>query len=149
MTHNSFRQALLHREVVIGTWLQINNATAAEVLANVGFDWIAIDIEHTDIDITSLTALLRGMYGRGAAPIARVATNDVMDIRRALDTGAEGVLMIVVSGAMTGPVVDLQRRQGPVSERRAERHDVRVLVEPDPVRGVQPPAALLEFERGV
>jgi 2-keto-3-deoxy-L-rhamnonate aldolase RhmA len=79
--------------------LQINNPTAAEVLANAGYEWIAIDIEHTDIDIASLTALLRGMHGRGAAPIARVATNGVMDIRRALDVGAAGVLVPFVNTA--------------------------------------------------
>jgi 2-keto-3-deoxy-L-rhamnonate aldolase RhmA len=99
VTERSFRQKLLQRETVIGTWLQINNATAAEVLANSGHEWIAIDIEHTDIDITSLTGLLRGMYGRGVAPIARVATNSVMDIRRALDAGAAGVLVPFVNTA--------------------------------------------------
>ncbi|MBN1640650.1 MAG: 2,4-dihydroxyhept-2-ene-1,7-dioic acid aldolase [Anaerolineae bacterium] len=96
---DSFRRALLERKVVLGTWLQINNPTAAEVLANTGYDWIAIDIEHTDIDVTSLTALLRGMHGRGPAPIARVATNNVMDIRRALDVGAAGVLVPFVHTA--------------------------------------------------
>ena len=99
MVNRSFRQALLERHVTIGTWLQINNATSAEVLANAGFDWIAIDIEHTDIDITSLTSLLRGMYGRGASPIARVATNGLLDIRRALDAGASGVLVPFVNTA--------------------------------------------------
>jgi len=99
MTSSSFRQALLQRRVTIGTWLQINNPTAAEVLANAGYEWIAIDIEHTDIDIVSLMALLRGMYGRGAAPIARVSTNNVIEIRRALDVGAAGVLVPFVSTA--------------------------------------------------
>ena len=95
--HGTFIEALRSRRLAVGTWLQINNATAAEVLANAGFAWIAIDIEHTDIDITSLTSLLRGMYGRGAAPVARVATNDVLEIRRALDAGASGVLVPFVS----------------------------------------------------
>jgi 2-keto-3-deoxy-L-rhamnonate aldolase RhmA len=99
MGDSSFREALLQRRVTIGTWLQINNATAAEVLANAGYEWIAIDIEHTDIDITSLTDLLRGMYGRGAAPVARVASNNVLEIRRALDVGAAGVLVPFVSTA--------------------------------------------------
>ena len=99
MSINSFRNALLERQVTIGTWLQINNPTSAEILANAGYDWITIDIEHTDIDITSLTGLLRGMYGRGAAPIARVSTNDVIEIRRALDMGAAGVLVPFVSTA--------------------------------------------------
>jgi len=94
-----FKQALRERRILIGSWLQINNPTAAEVLASAGSDWIAVDIEHTDIDITSLTELLRGMYGRGAAPIARVASNTVMDIRRALDAGAAGVLVPFVNSA--------------------------------------------------
>jgi len=96
---NAFRRALLQRDVILGTWLQINNATAAEVLANAGFDWIAIDVEHTDIDISSLTQLLRGMYGRGVTPIARVTRNDVLEIRRALDVGAAGVLVPFVNTA--------------------------------------------------
>jgi 2-keto-3-deoxy-L-rhamnonate aldolase RhmA len=95
----AFRHALLNRDVVVGTWLQISNATAAEVLANAGFDWIAIDIEHTDIDISSLTHLLRAMYGRGVAPIARVTRNDTLEIRRALDVGAAGVLVPFVNSA--------------------------------------------------
>lgn len=99
MVKRSFRQALLESRVTIGTWLQINNPTAAEVLANAGYEWIAIDIEHTDIDITSLTALLRGMYGRGAAPVARVAANETLEIRRALDAGAAGVLVPFVNTA--------------------------------------------------
>jgi 2-keto-3-deoxy-L-rhamnonate aldolase RhmA len=95
----AFRHALLQRDTTLGTWLQINNATAAEVLANTGFDWIAIDIEHTDIGISSLTQLLRGMYGRGVTPIARVTRNDTLEIRRALDVGAAGVLVPFVNTA--------------------------------------------------
>lgn len=99
MIDDAFRRALLRREVTLGTWLQINSATAAEVLSNTGYEWIAIDIEHTDIDIFSLTQLLRGMHGRGVAPIARVTRNDVLEIRRALDVGSAGVLVPFVSSA--------------------------------------------------
>ena len=94
---NPFRKALLERKVTIGSWIQINNATSAEVLSRAGYEWIGVDIEHTDIDITSLTGLLRGMYGRGAVPVARVATNEVMAIRRALDMGVQGVLVPLVN----------------------------------------------------
>ena len=99
MLENPFRRALVERRVTIGSWIQINNPTAAEILANVGYEWIGLDIEHTDIDIGSLTSLLRGMYGRGAVPVARVATNEVMAIRRALDMGVQGVLVPLVSTA--------------------------------------------------
>jgi 2-keto-3-deoxy-L-rhamnonate aldolase RhmA len=97
MDAGGFKRALQERKPVVGTWLQINNATAAEVLANAGYDWISLDVEHTDIGIESLTSLLRGMHGRGAAPIARVTTNDVIEIRRSLDMGAAGVLVPFIS----------------------------------------------------
>jgi 2-keto-3-deoxy-L-rhamnonate aldolase RhmA len=113
----SFRQALLERRVTLGTWLQINNATAAEVLSNAGYDWIAVDIEHTDIDDASLVALLRGMYGRGAAPLARVTHNDVMAIRRALDMGAEGVLVPFVSTAAEARQVVAAAKYPPLGVR--------------------------------
>jgi len=99
MVENPFRKALVERRVTVGSWIQINNPTAAEILANAGYEWIGLDIEHTDIDVGSLTGLLRGMYGRGAVPVARVATNEVMAIRRALDMGVQGVLVPLVSTA--------------------------------------------------
>jgi 2-keto-3-deoxy-L-rhamnonate aldolase RhmA len=99
MIENPFRRALVERRVTVGSWIQISNPTAAEILANAGYEWIGLDIEHTDIDIGSLTGLLRGMYGRGAVPVARVATNEVMAIRRALDMGVQGVLVPLVSTA--------------------------------------------------
>ncbi len=99
MVTNPFRRALHEGRITLGSWIQINNATAAEVLARAGFDWIGIDIEHTDIDVTSLADLVRGMYGRGAVPVARVADNELMAIRRALDIGVQGVLVPLISSA--------------------------------------------------
>lgn len=99
MVVNPFRRALLERRITLGSWIQINNATAAEVLARAGFDWIGIDIEHTDIDVTSLADVVRGMHGRGAVPVARVADNELMAIRRALDIGVQGVLVPLINSA--------------------------------------------------
>jgi len=97
MTNNPVRKALLERRVTIGSWLQINHPTPAEILANVGFEWIGADLEHADIDVVSFTALLRAMHGRGTVPFARVPSNDTILIRRVLDVGAQGVLVPLVN----------------------------------------------------
>ena len=97
MTNNPVRKALLERRVTIGSWLQINHPTPAEILANAGFEWIGADLEHADIDVVSFTALLRAMHGRGAVPFARVPSNDTIVIRRVLDVGAQGVLVPLVN----------------------------------------------------
>jgi 2-keto-3-deoxy-L-rhamnonate aldolase RhmA len=96
---STLRTALLGRQLLVGSWIQIANATSAEILAHAGFDWIGIDMEHTDIDMGSLAQIMRGMYGRGAAPIVRVEGNDVVQIRKALDLGAAGVLVPLVGSA--------------------------------------------------
>ena len=94
---NPVRRALLDRCVTLGTWIQMPCPVSAEILSNAGFDWIAADMEHTDIDVREFTDLARGMHGRGAVPFARVRTNDLLAIRQVLDMGAQGVLVPLVN----------------------------------------------------
>jgi len=96
---NQVRSALLERKLTIGSWIQISNAASAEILAEAGFDWIAVDMEHTDIDNAGFAALARAMHGRGAAPLARVRENDTLAIRQVLDLGAQGVIVPLVHSA--------------------------------------------------
>lgn len=96
---NPVREALLARTVTVGTWIQMGHAAVAEILAGAGYDWIAVDCEHTDIDVGGFTCVARGMHGRGAAPMARVRENDTLAIRQVLDAGAEGVIVPLVNSA--------------------------------------------------
>jgi 2-keto-3-deoxy-L-rhamnonate aldolase RhmA len=96
-TKNKVKKALLERKVTLGAWIQTGSTVAAEVFANAGFDWIAADIEHTDIDISKFQDIARGMYGRGALPMARVRENDTLAIRQVLDTDAQGVIVPFVN----------------------------------------------------
>ena len=96
---NPVRKALLESKITIGTWMQIGHPGIAEVFANAGYDWIAADCEHTDIDIEVFTGIARGMYGRGSVPMARVRENDTLAIRQVLDAGAQGVIVPLVNSA--------------------------------------------------
>lgn len=98
-TQNPVRRALLERRLTIGTWMQAGHPAIAEVLSGVGFDWIAADIEHTDIDCHGFTQLARAMHGRGVVPMARVRENDTLAIRQILDAGARGVIVPLVNSA--------------------------------------------------
>lgn len=97
MTTNPVRKALIERKVTIGTWIQAGHPTVAEVLADVGFDWIAVDCEHTDIGVSEFTGLARAMYGRGPVPMVRVRKNDTLAIRQMLDMGAQGIIVPLVN----------------------------------------------------
>jgi len=99
MTTRSVRRALIERRLTLGTWIQIGHPAVAEILAGIGFDWVAADMEHTDIDNAAFADLARGMHGRGAAPLARVRENDTLAIRQVLDLGAQGVIVPLVHTA--------------------------------------------------
>lgn len=96
---NSLRKKLREGKVCFGSWIQIGHPAVAEVLAGAGFDWIAADMEHTDIGIQEFTSIARGLYGRGAVPMARVRENDTLAIRQVLDAGAGGVIVPLVNSA--------------------------------------------------
>jgi 2-keto-3-deoxy-L-rhamnonate aldolase RhmA len=96
---DKLKKALAERQLTIGTWIQLGHPGIAEIFANAGFDWIAADCEHTDIDIGTFTSIARGAYSRGADILARVKTNDVMAIRQVLDAGAKGVIVPLVNTA--------------------------------------------------
>ena len=96
---NPVRNALLERKLTLGSWIQIGHPAVAEVLAHAGFDWIAADMEHTDIDNAGFAALARAVHGRGVTPLARVRENDTLAIRQVLDLGAQGVIVPLVHTA--------------------------------------------------
>jgi 2-keto-3-deoxy-L-rhamnonate aldolase RhmA len=102
---NPVKEKLRQGKVSLGSWMQIGHPAVAEILAQVGFDWIALDMEHSDMSVRDFTDAARGMQGRGpqlpygALPLARVRENDTLAIRQVLDSGAWGVIVPLVNSA--------------------------------------------------
>ena len=96
---SGFRRRLLMGETLIGSWIQTGSPAVAEILSDVGFDWIAADMEHSSIQIDEFAAVARGIYGRGPITAARVRENDTLAIRQVLDMGAECVIVPLVNNA--------------------------------------------------
>lgn len=97
MITNPVKQALRNRSLTLGTWIQIGHGAVAEILASAGYDWIAVDCEHTDLAVRDVVDLSRGMETGGAVPFVRVRENDTLAIRQALDAGAMGVIVPLVN----------------------------------------------------
>jgi 2-keto-3-deoxy-L-rhamnonate aldolase RhmA len=70
---------------------------ALHAMANAGFDWVLFDTEHGPLSIETVDDRIRALKGATALPIIRVVWNDVNAIKRALDTGAYGVIIPWVS----------------------------------------------------
>jgi len=94
---NKLRTALINNELSLGTWLQIGHPAIAEILANVGYDWICVDMEHGTIDLESMTHVFRAIEANGSVPVVRLPKNDPIWISRSLDAGAMGLIIPMVN----------------------------------------------------
>ncbi len=77
-------------EVLLGSWIDLVDPCACEIMADIGFDWFLIDTEHGPIDIGTLQTMLIAMRGSSTVPLVRGPWNDQGVIKRTLDGGAMG-----------------------------------------------------------
>lgn len=94
-----FKERFEKQKVVLGTWIQIPSPSICEIAAKQGVDWIAVDMEHTEIGFESVANMFRGLKGSKTAPFVRVRENEPLEIRRALDVGAAGVIVPLIDSA--------------------------------------------------
>lgn len=90
---NGFKHALAERRLQIGLWSQLTSNIAAELLGRAGFDWIVIDTEHAPNELPSVLSQMQAMAVTNTAPVVRVAWNDLVLAKRALDIGAQNLLV--------------------------------------------------------
>lgn len=83
----------------LGTWLSIGSPVVAELAAESGFDWLLFDLEHGCGSEASLFGNLQAIKGTQASGIVRVGAPHPDLILRALDWGAEGIMVPHVASA--------------------------------------------------
>ena len=93
---NFIRRKLESGEASIGSWMQIPDASVAEIMGRGGYDWIAIDMEHGSIAVHQLPNLFRSLELGGTLPMARLAQGKAKDCKQALDAGAGGVIIPMI-----------------------------------------------------
>ena len=95
----SFRQRLLARERLVGTFVKTPTSHTTEILGDVGFDFVIIDQEHAPFDRLTTDAALLGARASGMAGIVRVPRLESSHILGALDDGAVGVMAPHITSA--------------------------------------------------
>lgn len=93
------RQKLAKGGSIFGTWVALANANSAEIVANAGYDFVVIDTQHGGIAANDLLPLIQIFDGKGIPALVRVTWTDQAQIMRALDLGAAGVVVPMVSTA--------------------------------------------------
>lgn len=93
------KDKLLHGVPCIGSWCQVGHSANAEIIARAGFEWSALDCEHGEAEEADISGFCRALRQFDCTPLVRVRANDLLSVRRALDLGAEGVIIPLVNCA--------------------------------------------------
>ena len=123
-----FRARVLAREQLFGTFLFMGGMGPAEIAARSGLDWLIIDQEHgsgTDADLLPQLAAIQAAASlpgsaadqTRAAALVRVEQATRLRIGRALDLGAEGIMIPQVNDAATAREVVSWLRYPPAGTR--------------------------------
>jgi 2-dehydro-3-deoxyglucarate aldolase len=97
MKNTQLKYKLQNNKLTIGSWLTIGHPTISEILAPAGFDWLAIDIEHNNIDFSMVQTMISTIQSYNIAALVRVSKNEEVVIKRVLDAGADGIIVPMVN----------------------------------------------------
>lgn len=86
-------------KALIGSWITLNHPSIAEIMADAGFDWLCIDMEHSVTDYFEAQQLIIAIQSKGLQAYVRVGENNPRIIKRILDAGADGIIVPSVNSA--------------------------------------------------
>lgn len=93
------KEKLRAGQVTLGGWMMIGHPSVGELIAGEGFDWLAVDMEHTPIDVRGFYDVALAVKGTGCAVLARLPSCDADLAKRVLDAGADGIIVPSVNTA--------------------------------------------------
>ncbi len=87
------RQKLARDEPVYGLWITLESASIAEMGVALGLDWIVVDAEHGHLDWRDILEHIRATVRSDTVVLVRIAELSIGLVKRALDIGADGVVV--------------------------------------------------------
>ncbi len=87
------RSKFAANESAYGLWVTLEAPSITEMAVALGFDWVVIDAEHGHLDWKEIVEHLRCAVRSETVVLVRLAENSEALIKRALDIGADGVVI--------------------------------------------------------
>jgi 2-keto-3-deoxy-L-rhamnonate aldolase RhmA/quercetin dioxygenase-like cupin family protein len=93
------RRKLALDRPVYGLWITLESGSIAEMAVALGLDWVVIDAEHGHLDWKDILEHIRATVRSDTVALVRIAESNLGLIKRALDIGADGVVVPRVESA--------------------------------------------------
>ncbi len=87
---------LRRQELCIGTHVSLGEGVVSEMMGNLDYDFLWIDMEHSCINTDQLLNHLMGARASGINAIVRIPWNDPVLAKPVLDAGADGIICPMV-----------------------------------------------------
>jgi 2-keto-3-deoxy-L-rhamnonate aldolase RhmA len=88
-----FRRKLVAGEPVYGLWVTLEAAAVTDIAAGLGLDWVVIDAEHGHLDWADILEHVRATVRSDTVALVRLSEANPGLIKRALDIGADGIVI--------------------------------------------------------
>ena len=85
---------------VYGLWITLESPSICEMAVALGLDWVTIDAEHGHLDWKEIVEHVRAAVRSDTVVFVRLAENSPALIKRALDVGADGVIIPWIETAL-------------------------------------------------
>ncbi|BDW85746.1 HpcH/HpaI aldolase family protein [Roseicyclus marinus] len=92
----ALKTKLMNREPVFGGWVSYPDAAITETFAMAGFDFIAIDMEHTTISLDEAKRIISSAQAEGACCFPRPVSHSNDILKPLLEAGADGLFIQMV-----------------------------------------------------
>jgi 2-keto-3-deoxy-L-rhamnonate aldolase RhmA len=86
------KRRLREGQMVTAATITANSVDAAAHLADAGFDFLWVEMEHSPVTLETLRHIVLATRGLHALPFARVPVNEIWMAKRVLDAGVCGVI---------------------------------------------------------
>jgi len=96
---DNLKRKIAKKEPVIGTCTTFFDSRIAELIGEIGYDFVWIDAEHGPLDKKDIQLHIMAAQSTGAAAFVRVAWNDPVIVKPILEMGPSGIIFPFIKTA--------------------------------------------------
>ena len=87
------REKLNNNYPIFGLWVTLESPSITEMAVSLGMDWVLIDAEHGHLDWKDISGHVSAAMRSDTVLIVRIAERSTVLSKRALDIGADGIMI--------------------------------------------------------